>query len=97
MSTEPAPIQPVVIPYPALLANDSSLPSLVQRGFDSSPDALGLVIVSDLPPEFPELRKRLLLLSNAFASLPEEVREKYAHAQRYVCPTQLTARLRADG
>ncbi|GAA5998145.1 uncharacterized protein JCM10292_002354 [Rhodotorula paludigena] len=81
MSTEPAPIQPVVLPYPALLANDSSLPSLVQRGFDSSPDALGLVIVSDLPPEFPQLRKRLLLLSNAFASLPEDVRERYAHAQ----------------
>ncbi|BGP37355.1 hypothetical protein JCM10450v2_001262 [Rhodotorula kratochvilovae] len=77
--SDDAPIQPVVIPYPALLANDPSLPAFVQKGFDSSPDSLGLVIVSDLPPEFPELRRRLLLLSNAFASLPEETREKYAH------------------
>lgn len=79
-AAEPAPtVQPVVIPFPALISNDPSLPALVQKGFDSSPDSLGLVIVSDLPPEFIELRRRLLLLSDAFASLPASTREKYAH------------------
>ncbi|GAA5928851.1 hypothetical protein JCM3775_004652 [Rhodotorula graminis] len=76
---DPERIQPVVIPYPALISGDSSLASLVQQGFDSSPDALGLVVVSDLPPEFPQLRQRLLHLSNSFASLPAATREKYAH------------------
>lgn len=76
---EPDRVQPVVIPYPALIASDSSLPALVQQGFDSSPDSLGLVIVSDLPGEFSQLRKRLLHLSNSFASLPAATREKYAH------------------
>lgn len=74
-------ISPVTIPYPALVAGDASLPELIKKGFDSSPESLGLIIVSDLPPSFPELRRRLLLLSNAFASLPAETREKYAHPQ----------------
>ncbi|GAA5948953.1 hypothetical protein JCM21900_003150 [Sporobolomyces salmonicolor] len=74
-----ADIQPIVIPYPSLVSKDASLPALIQQAFDSSDSSLGLVIISDLPPEFPALRKRLLLLSNAFASLPEETREKYSH------------------
>ncbi|GAA5918413.1 hypothetical protein JCM5296_007577 [Sporobolomyces johnsonii] len=76
-----ADIQPIVIPYPSLVSKDASLPALIQQAFDSSDSSLGLVIISDLPPEFPALRKRLLLLSNAFASLPEETREKYSHAE----------------
>ncbi|KAL7344190.1 hypothetical protein BJY59DRAFT_672789 [Rhodotorula toruloides] len=80
MSDSPS-ISPVTIPYPALVAGDASLPELIKKGFDSSPESLGLIIISDLPPSFPHLRRRLLLLSNAFASLPEETREKYAHPQ----------------
>ncbi|BGP67715.1 hypothetical protein NBRC10513v2_001035 [Rhodotorula toruloides] len=80
MSDSPS-IPPVTIPYPALVAGDASLPELIKKGFDSSPESLGLIIISDLPPSFPHLRRRLLLLSNAFASLPEETREVYAHPQ----------------
>jgi hypothetical protein len=35
-------------------------------------------VPTDLPAEFPALRERLLRLANTFASLPEDVREKYA-------------------
>ncbi|GAA5924741.1 uncharacterized protein JCM15063_005721 [Sporobolomyces koalae] len=71
-------IEPVTISYEALVSKDAALPAQIQKAFDSSPDSLGLLIVKDLPPTFPQLRKRLLLLSNAFASLPEETREKYS-------------------
>jgi len=71
-------ISPIAVSYADLVATDASLPSKIQSAFDSSPNSLGLLIVSDLPPQFPELRKRLLLLSNAFASLKEETREKYS-------------------
>ncbi|GAA5857294.1 hypothetical protein JCM8547_002204 [Rhodosporidiobolus lusitaniae] len=74
-----SPVQPVVISYNDLVAGSSSLPGLIQEAFDSKPTSLGLLIVKDLPSEFQEMRKRLLLLANAFASLPEAVREKYTH------------------
>ncbi|GAA5885009.1 hypothetical protein JCM6882_007190 [Rhodosporidiobolus microsporus] len=77
--TDAKPIQPVVISFNDLVAQSESLPSRIQEAFDSKPESLGLLIVSDLPPEFPELRQQLLLLSNAFGSLPESVREKYTH------------------
>lgn len=70
-------IQPVVIPYALLQRPDDTLPSLLQRAFSSSPTSLGLVLVSDLPPSFPTLRRRLLLMSNEFASLPAATRERY--------------------
>lgn len=39
----------------------------------------------DLPAEFPALRERLLRLADKFASLPEDVREKYARKdQQYM-------------
>ncbi|GAA6035039.1 hypothetical protein JCM8097_002156 [Rhodosporidiobolus ruineniae] len=72
-------INPVVVSYHDLVAQSPALPALIQEAFDSKPTSLGLLIVSDLPEEFKELRRRLLLLSNDFASLPSEVREKYAH------------------
>lgn len=70
--------EPVVVPYSLLQSPDSTLAHLLERAFSSSATSLGLLIVSDLPPEFSELRRRLLLLSNAFASLPEHRREAYA-------------------
>ncbi len=70
---------PVTIPYSLLLQPDETLPPLIREAFSSEPGALGLLIVSDLPEtlEFSRLRKEVLLLSNKFASLPEETREKY--------------------
>ncbi|BGP19039.1 hypothetical protein JCM10213_009251 [Rhodosporidiobolus nylandii] len=79
MSSEAA-VEPVVVSYRDLVSSPESLSSRILEAFDSQPTSLGLLIVSDLPEEFVELRRRLLLLSNAFASLPEKVREKYTHA-----------------
>ncbi|GAA5870868.1 hypothetical protein JCM16303_001611 [Sporobolomyces ruberrimus] len=70
-------ISPVTISYDSLVSKDAGLSSQILEAFGSSPDSLGLLLVKDLPPSFPGLRKKLLLLSNQFASLPEEVREKY--------------------
>jgi hypothetical protein len=49
-----------------------------EQAFGSGPDCLGIILVRDLPPEYPELRERLLKLAHAFAQLDESVREKYA-------------------
>lgn len=76
-------VQPVKISYSALVARDPALSSEIERAFDSSPDALGLLIVSDLPTEFAALRKRLLHLADKFASLPEPTREQYARPPDY--------------
>lgn len=40
-----------------------------------------MTILADLPSEFPKLRNDLLRLADRFASLPEEVREKYSRAE----------------
>lgn len=78
MASPAATVAPVKISYNALVANDPSLSSEIQRAFDSSPDALGLLIVSDLPPQFPALRRRLLHLADRFAALSQATREQYA-------------------
>ncbi|GAA5908793.1 uncharacterized protein JCM6883_004169 [Sporobolomyces salmoneus] len=70
-------ITPVTISYNSLVSKDASLSAQIKEAFDSSPESLGLLIVKDLPASFVQLRRRLLLLSNAFASLPEEIRENY--------------------
>lgn len=74
----PSAASPVTISYNQLVSSDPSLSSSISRAFSSAPSSLGLLIVKDLPAEFPRLRTRLLHLSNAFASLPEHVRERYA-------------------
>lgn len=48
-----------------------------EQAFGSGPDCLGIIIVRDLPPKYPELRERLLKLAHGFAQLDEPVRESY--------------------
>lgn len=60
-------IQPVTISYYDLVSSSNSLPALVQEAFDSKPESLGLLLVKDLPEEFKELRRRLLLLVRFFS------------------------------
>ncbi|KAL7408928.1 Clavaminate synthase-like protein [Mrakia frigida] len=71
----------VLLSYKDLVARPLELRESIESGFGSGEDALGIVIVEDLPPNFPALREKLLRLSNSFASLPEEVREKYAREE----------------
>jgi len=58
----------------------------IDEAFGSHPKSLGIIIVRDLPPEYPVYRERLLKLAYQFAQLPEDVQEKYVHsASRYKC------------
>ncbi|KZV63703.1 hypothetical protein PENSPDRAFT_566050, partial [Peniophora sp. CONT] len=70
----------VAISYRALVSLPTSLTALIEKAFGSSADSLGIVIVHNLSPAYPQLQKELLGLSNAFARLPEDTREKYADA-----------------
>lgn len=69
--------QPVIISYNDLVSNPAGLKDEIARAFGSASDCLGIIVVKDLPKEYPEYRKRLLSLANQFASLDESVREKY--------------------
>lgn len=63
---------------------DILLHLITEEAFGSQPKSLGIIIVRDLPPEYPVYRERLLKLAYRFAQLPEDIREKYAHpASRY--------------
>ncbi|KAN0125045.1 hypothetical protein V8E52_001597 [Russula decolorans] len=73
--------KPVSISYPSLLSAPATLSHSIEQAFGSGPDCLGIIIVRDLPPEYPQLRERLLNLAHAFARLDEPVREKYADAK----------------
>ncbi|KEP48457.1 2OG-Fe(II) oxygenase family containing protein [Rhizoctonia solani 123E] len=70
----------VLISYKTLTTAPESLAPAIERAFGSSPDCLGILVVTDLSPEYPAKRERLLRLAAAFAALPEEAREKYSDA-----------------
>ncbi|KAL5636004.1 hypothetical protein ACGC1H_004722 [Rhizoctonia solani] len=70
----------VLISYKTLSIAPESLAPAIERAFGSSPDCLGILVVTDLAPEYPAKRERLLRLAAAFAALPEETREKYSDA-----------------
>jgi hypothetical protein len=70
----------VVISHRDLVSTPLALQDAIKRAFGSELDCLGIVVVSDLPAEYPRLRERLLLLADRFAALDEVTREKYVDA-----------------
>ncbi|CDZ97371.1 Isopenicillin N synthase-like [Phaffia rhodozyma] len=64
----------VLISYHDLVENPLALRQSIEAGFGSGEDALGIVVIEDLPSEFPHLRERLLRLINSYANLPEEAK-----------------------
>ena len=84
----------VTVPYSTLLDSPLSLTSeigkihcnlpmlisdqLSEEAFGSHPSSLGIIVVRDLPPEYPAYRERLLKLSYKFAHLDENIRESYS-------------------
>ncbi|KAG1885599.1 Clavaminate synthase-like protein, partial [Suillus subluteus] len=67
----------VSISYQTLVSSPSSLETSIEEAFGSRPQALGIILVKDLPPVYPVYRERLLKLAYNFARLDEDVREKY--------------------
>ncbi|WVQ78112.1 hypothetical protein IAT38_000193 [Cryptococcus sp. DSM 104549] len=70
--------KPIKISYPDLLANPSALHDQLLAALGSGPGCLGVILISDLPAEFPKLRETLFRLAHRLANLPEEEREKLA-------------------
>ena len=66
-----------MISYGDLVATPLALQDAIKTAFGSEPDCLGIVVVKDLPAEYPALRERLLLLADRFAALDEAAREAY--------------------
>lgn len=71
----------ISISYSSLLAPSPTLTHSIEKAFGSGPDCLGIIIVRDLPSEYPKLRERLLKFAYAFAQLDEQVRERYADSK----------------
>ena len=70
---------PVTISYNDLLKSDTTpLHGAINAAFGSSDDALGIILVNDLPDQWPELREKAMRAAARFAQdTPEEVRNKY--------------------
>ena len=78
----------VTISYNDLVNDPQSLRVDIERAFGSEPDCLGIVVVKDLPEQYPVLRETLLKIAYEFASLPDNEKEKSVHAaSRYRCAT----------
>jgi hypothetical protein len=76
----------VCIDYPTLVSTPQLLQDSIKKAFGSEPNCLGIIVVNNLPPEYPKYRERLLKLAEKFAAMPEDKREKYADSKsRYRC------------
>ena len=69
--------------YSDLVSTPLALRDAIKKAFGSEPDCLGIIVVKDLPAEYPRLRERLLLLADRFAALDEATREKYVDAKSH--------------
>ncbi|RUS18984.1 Clavaminate synthase-like protein [Endogone sp. FLAS-F59071] len=67
----------IVIDYQDLLRG-ADVSESIKEAFGFEDQALGVLLVRNLPEEYSALRTRLLRLASVFAALPEEVKEKTA-------------------
>jgi len=67
----------VSISYPTLVSSPLSLEKSIEQAFGSHPQALGIIIVKDLPVTYQGYRESLLRFGYKFAHLPEETKERY--------------------
>ncbi|CAG8697983.1 12150_t:CDS:2, partial [Ambispora leptoticha] len=70
----------VIVDYEAL-ANVSEILPAIEEAFGSHPHCLGLLLVKNLPAEYPEMRLQLLRLASLFASLPDDIKEKFVDVE----------------
>ncbi|KAI6153344.1 Clavaminate synthase-like protein [Pisolithus tinctorius] len=67
----------VSISYPTLVSSPLSLRTSIEQAFGSHPQALGIILVKDLPSVYKSYRETLLKFSYKYAHLPEDVKERY--------------------
>lgn len=65
---------PVALSLAELSSPTSDTLSKIKAAFGSDPGCLGIIVIKDLPPQFPELRERMFHLAHRLANAPEEVR-----------------------
>ncbi|KAF9478690.1 Clavaminate synthase-like protein [Pholiota conissans] len=69
----------VVISYQSLVTSPETLGPAIEKAFGSDPTCLGIIIVRDLPAEYPKYRECLLKLAYHFGHLDEAIRESYSN------------------
>ncbi|KAI5991547.1 Clavaminate synthase-like protein [Pisolithus albus] len=67
----------VSISYPTLVSSPLSLRTSIEQAFGSHPEALGIILVKDLPSVYKSFRETLLNLGYKYAHLPDDVKERY--------------------
>lgn len=65
---------PVALSLAELTSPSSDTLSKIQAAFGSDPGCLGIILIKDLPPQFPEMRERMFHLAHRLANSKEEVR-----------------------
>lgn len=66
--------KPITISFNDLLANNQEVPSKIQAALGSNEGCLGIIVISDLPSEFKELRERLFHLASKLATSSDEIK-----------------------
>lgn len=66
--------KPITISYNDLLNNNSDIPQKIQSALGSTEGCLGIIVISDLPPQFKDLRERLFHLASKLATSSDEVK-----------------------
>ena len=67
--------QPVKISYKDLLDNQSDISRKLQSALGSEEGCLGIIVISDLPPQFKALREKLFHLAQKLATSSDEVKK----------------------
>jgi len=66
--------KPITISYNDLLANDQDISRKIQSALGSTEGCLGIIVISDLPSGFKDLRERLFHLASKLATSSDEVK-----------------------
>ena len=95
--------KPITISYNDLLTDNKNIPEKIQSALGSTEGCLGIIVISDLPPQFKDLRERLFHLASKLATSSDEVKRDlerpdthylfgWSHGQEKmngVCPPRL--------
>jgi hypothetical protein len=67
--------KPITISYKDLLNPQEGLSETLQSALGSSEGCLGIIVISDLPSEFKDLRENLFHLAHTLATSSDEVKK----------------------